>query len=383
MKTKRFFLLVLTLLILLPCKLSASGIDYGDALQTIADYGTSAQAAVLMIRNDQKLIYSYNEHERLPMASTTKIMTAVIAIENCDLDKEVRICAEACGVEGSSIYLYETEKITARDLLYAVMLESANDAATALAIHVGGDLESFVDLMNQKADSIGMKDTHYTNPHGLDDDEHFSSAYDLAILMDYAMDNELFREVTGTYKYTSPMSDNDEVRVFINHNRLLNTYKGVCGGKTGYTKRSGRCLVSTASRDGVELIAVTLNDPRDWQDHSSLYDAGFSAYEKIFLSQEGEYHFELPVINGNKPTVKASAESLYAVIEKGKNDAISSRVELDRFYYAGIEKGEVLGTLVFSIGEEEIGMCNIIAEETIANIQYKNIFQRILSFFIR
>lgn len=383
MKIIRILSVFLVVCIFSPFCIYASGIgSYDDSLQAIASSGVSAQSAVLICANTHEVIYNKNEDAHLPIASTTKIMTAILTIENADLDKIVSVDADACGIEGSSIYLYEGEKISVKDLLYAVMLQSANDASAALAIEIAGSTEEFAEMMNAKAYELGMSDTNFTNPHGLDNEEHYSSAHDMAILTCYALSNETFREVTSTYKYTSEMNGGKEKRVFVNHNRLLKTYEGATGGKTGYTKRSGRCLVSSASRDGVELVCVTLNDPNDWRDHADLLDAGFEAYESVDLVSEGQYYYDIPVINGEEPSIRAEADPLTCIVAKGKSDKIETRCELPRFTYAPSEEDEKLGSLVFILDGKEIGRTPIKAKSSVENIKYKtNFFLRILSIF--
>lgn len=206
------------------------------------------------------------------MASTTKIMTAIVAIENMPTDYIVTVPKEAVNIEGSSIYLYEGEKITCLDLLYGLMLESGNDAAAAIAIAVGGTMERFVMLMNEKARELGLKNTHFANPHGLSCEDHYTSAADLARITDYALGNQLFAEIVSTKRYTACEGS----RYYVNHNRLLFSYDGMIGVKTGYTIASGRCLVTAARRNGRTLIAVTLNDYYCSADHARMLDTGFA-----------------------------------------------------------------------------------------------------------
>ena len=233
----------------------------------------SAQAALLLDATEGRILFSQNASARLPMASTTKIMTAIVAIENMPTDYVVTVAKEAVGIEGSSIYLYAGEQITCLDLLYGLMLESGNDAAAALAIAVGGTEERFIMLMNEKATELGLKDTHFSNPHGLPAENHFTSAADLARLTDYALQNELFAEIVSTKKRTAC----EGTRYYVNHNRLLFSYEGMIGVKTGYTQASGRCLVTAARRYGRTLICVTLNDYYCSADHVRMLDSGFSS----------------------------------------------------------------------------------------------------------
>ena len=214
---------------------------------------------------------------KLPMASTTKIMTALLAIELCKNDEVVTVPLEAVGVEGSSVYLKEGDQITVKNLIYSVLLQSANDAAEALAIYISGDVQSFAELMNKRAREIGLSETSFENPHGLDSENHYTTAHDLAILASVAVKNELFLQIASTYKYEFNLAESK--RLLVNHNKLLKSYPNTYGIKTGYTKKSGRCLVSYASREGKNLICVTLNAPNDWCDHKNMLEYGFNLFK--------------------------------------------------------------------------------------------------------
>ena len=207
-------------------------------------------------------------------------MTALTVLrEGGDLDRSFTIPPEACGIEGTSIYLQPGETLTVRDLLYALLLSSANDAATALALCCSGSIPAFADRMNRIAEQLGLENTHFVNPHGLDHPEHYSTARDLALIAAAAFEDVNFREIVSTRRYLIPAPDGGR-RILTNHNKLLSRYSDCVGVKTGFTKKSGRCLVSAAERDGVLLISVTLNDPNDWNDHTLLLDYGFSLYGK-------------------------------------------------------------------------------------------------------
>ena len=238
---------------------------------------TSARAAALYEPKSDTFLYTKNENQRLGMASTTKIMTALVALENAELEKVIRVDDRAVGIEGSSIYLKENEELSIEALIYSLMLRSANDAALALAYEISGSVEEFSRLMNEKAEGLGLTDTSFTNPHGLDNKDHYTSARDLAILTAAALKNEKFKEIVSTYKITIQSSTTE--RLLVNHNKLLTGYDGCIGVKTGYTKKSGRSLVSAAERNGVTLISVTIDDPDDWIDHKKMLDYGFSRYK--------------------------------------------------------------------------------------------------------
>jgi D-alanyl-D-alanine carboxypeptidase len=247
----------------------SESVIYPDALDTLQSVsGTpspsvSARSAIVVEAETGRVIWAKNAHVSLPMASTTKIMTALVALENADPEKTVSIPPDAVGVEGSSVYLYEDERLRLEDLLYAMLLESANDAAAAIAIEVGGSIEGFSEMMNAKAEELGLERTSFANPHGLDDPEHYTTAAELARIAVAAMKNESFCNIVSTYKKTIPLNETEGVRLLINHNKMLSRYDGAVGIKTGYTKKSGRCLVSAAERDHVKLICVTLNAPDD------------------------------------------------------------------------------------------------------------------------
>ncbi|MBR5453805.1 MAG: D-alanyl-D-alanine carboxypeptidase [Clostridia bacterium] len=343
----------------------------------------SAESAVLIEVSGGRVVYEKNAYCRMPMASTTKIMTALVAIEEGDLDRIVTVSDKAVGVEGSSIYLYPGEKLSMRDLIYALMLESANDAAAAIAIAVAGSVEGFARLMNLKADEIGLADTHFENPHGLDSEQHYTTAYDLACLAAYALRNESFREIVSTYRRVIPLQDNEGSRVLLNHNRLLRSYDGAIGVKTGFTKKSGRCLVSSAERDGVTLVSVTLNAPDDWNDHKEMLDLGFRLFEKLNLSRAREERFELLAVNGEKSSFLASNSADLSVITEKKDRNIRKVVELKRFYYAPIASGEVVGRICYYDGECFLGAVDITAEEGVAAVKKMNFWEYILSLFRR
>lgn len=251
--------------------------------------GVSAQTAILIEQESGRILYEKQAHKKMRIASITKIMTAILAIESGKLNEMATVSEQAIRAEGSSVYLQKGEKIKLEDLVYGLMLRSGNDAAVAIAEHVGGSLEGFVVMMNQKAEEIGMSNTEFANPHGLDDHEnHYSTAYDMAILTQYAMKNETYQEISGTETHKAPNPNEKWDRVWHNKNKLLTSlYKYSTGGKTGYTVRAKRTLVSTASKGGMDTIVVTLNDPDDWKDHMNLHNYAFNNYELVNLKHQG------------------------------------------------------------------------------------------------
>ncbi|WP_428908977.1 D-alanyl-D-alanine carboxypeptidase family protein [Niallia sp. Krafla_26] len=257
--------------------------------KALGSASVSASSAILMEQQSGRILYEKDAHQKKRIASITKIMTAILAIESGKLDETVKVSNNAVGTEGSSIYLKPGEKIKLEDLVYGLMLRSGNDAAVAIAEHVGGSLDGFVFLMNQKAEEIGMENTHFANPHGLDDHEnHYSTAYDMALLTQYAMGNDTYKKISGTKVHRAPDPSGDWDRVWKNKNRLLTgLYEYTTGGKTGYTKRAKRTLVTTASKENLDLIAVTLNGPDDWNDHINMYEHGFNHYTLVTIMKEG------------------------------------------------------------------------------------------------
>ena len=249
----------------------------------------SASSAILMEQQSGRILYEKEAHEVRRIASITKIMTAILAIESGKLNDLVKVTENAVRAEGSSIYLKPGETIKLEDLVYGMMLRSGNDSAVAIAEHVGGSLEGFVYLMNQKASEIGMDQTHFANPHGLDDHEdHYSTAYDMALLTRYAMSNDTYKLISGTKVHRAPNPTENWDRVWKNKNRLLTElYDYTTGGKTGYTKRAKRTLVTTATKGDLNLIAVTLNGPDDWNDHINMYENGFHNFELVKVLKKG------------------------------------------------------------------------------------------------
>lgn len=278
--------------------------------------GVSAQSAALIDQSSGRLLYGKNSHEKLPIASITKVMTAILAIESGKMNKRTTVSAEAIRTEGSSIYLKAGEKIKLRDLVYGLMLRSGNDASRAIAEAVGQSEQGFVFMMNEKAKEIGMTDTHFTNPNGLENTDHYSSAYDMALLTRYAMQHPLFRKIVGTRIYRAAPDNKSEARVWGNKNKMLKQYKYATGGKTGFTKAAGRTLISTATKGKMDLIAVTLNDGDDWVDHRNLFEWGFQTFKNIQVVRKGRLHADVSKFYKNKIFVKRSMQLPLTTDEK-------------------------------------------------------------------
>lgn len=373
---------LLLALLMLTIPVGATG-AISASVAAVVPPALSAQAALLLDADTGRVLFAHNEDARLPMASTTKIMTALIVAEQLNMTDAIRIDKRAVGVEGSSIYLYADEWLTVEQLLYALLLESANDAAVALALAVSDSVEAFADLMNQKALALGLKDTHFTNPHGLDDEAHYTTAHDLARIASAALAHPALKRIMSTKKMTIPLCDmtapgtvpDDTVdstdargetvavgtRVLLNHNKMLRYYDGAIGIKTGYTKRSGRCLVSAAERDGLTLIAVTLNAPDDWSDHTALLDYGFSSYSRITLCEVGGYQTLLPVSGGKEQYVLVAGTGRCAVTLPRDHAAITCVVQLPHFALAPIDATAPIGRLIFYCDTNGDGMREQIA----------------------
>ncbi len=347
----------------------------------IASPGISARSAVLIDARSGSVLYGKNENVRRGMASTTKIMTALVVLERMPLDTVVRVAPQACGIEGSSVYLSPGEEITVESLLYALMLQSANDAAEALAYAVSGSTEAFVRLMNERADSLGLVDTHFDNPHGLDGETHYTTAYELSLIAAAALENETFRRIVSTKKCTIPVRGNEATRLLVNHNRLLREYDDIIGVKTGYTRACGRTLVSAAERDGVRLICVTLDDGNDWADHRALLDYGFSLCEERVLAELGELVFSVPVCGGEKAEVIVrNAEAVSARLHRDET-ALTTITELPRFLYGGAAAGQRIGAVRYFLGNTEIACAELIASDTVNAVQAeKNWWEKLRDF---
>ena len=318
----------------------------------------SAQKAILWDAGADRVLYEKDADSRSLIASTTKIMTALIVCEQCNVLDRMRIPREAVGIEGSSMYLREGEVLTVQELLYGLMLRSGNDAAVALAIYCGGTVEGFAALMNDKAHRLGLTGTHFANPNGLDHPEHYSTARDLAVLAEYAMQNPIFARTVSTKQVR--IGD----RLLTNHNKLLWRVEGADGVKTGFTKAAGRILVSSALRDGRRLICVTINDGNDWADHSALLEEGFSRYTLREILKEGDPVGSVEVLGGGQKRVRLLTERdvSYPLAE---NEQVSILLSGPGFAYAPVAAGEQAGIAYLCIGDAVVMKIPVVYEETV------------------
>lgn len=333
--------------VLLAAALCFALLPRADAAQVTV----SAQSAVLMEAESGRVLYAKDADTQRLIASTTKLMTALVALESGhSLEEDVTIPAEAAGVEGSSLYLKAGETVKLKTLLYGMLLHSGNDAATAVALACAGSLEDFAQQMNEKAQELGMTHSHFTNPTGLDGEEHYSSAYDMALLARACLAVPELTEITASRSVTL------EGRTFVNHNKLLWRYEGCVGMKTGYTQAAGRTLVSAAERDGMTLIAVTLNAPSDWADHAAMLDYGFENYHMEEAVTAGQTLCSLPVSGSLVPFVSLEAEETLRW-PMGAGESLETRLELGGLtsLEAPVQAGVPMGRVELLLNGEVVG----------------------------
>ena len=343
----------------------------------------SAEAYVLFCADNGKILNSKNENKKMKPASTTKLMTSLIALEeSASNDKQVKFTEEMIA-EGSSMYLKTGEVVKLSDLATGMMMASGNDAANATAISVSGSIEKFSDRMNERAKLIGMENTNFVTPSGLDDENHYSTAYDMALLMSYALENEDFAKLTSQKSAeVSFIEPSSKKTTYSNHNRLLSMYEYCTGGKTGYTMSAGRCLVSSAKKDGLTLICVTLNDRNDWQDHIDLYNYGFERYA-CYQSDDSNFCVDIPCVGGveDKTTV-VGEKDISIVLSTEDKSKVERKIYIDSFLYAPIEKNSKVGKIEYSIDGKVVSSVNLLSSEEV-NIKKKsnNIFSKIKELF--
>lgn len=326
-----------------------------------------------------RVIYAANAYSRLPMASTTKIMTALLLAEENSPNKTIVTTKEMVKVEGSSMGLLEGDTVSYHDLLYGMLLASGNDAANTTAIALAGNIEKFAEKMNMRAKEIGLENTHFVTPSGLHDDNHYTTAYDLAKLTAFALTNEQFAEAVASKSARLYYGNPPYYRTITNHNKLLSMYEGAIGVKTGYTKAAGRCLVSAAERDGVTLVAVTLNDKNDWQDHKALLDYGFENSETVTCTPA--IPETIPVISENNLSIKLGYDP--TKIGVSLDDSVTYNVVLPKFVYPPIQVGEAVGYVEVLCGDKCVTTINITARtevhgNSVQNNIFKNIFKQFL-----
>ncbi len=330
--------------------MAAVALIFGLASLNTPKFATSAQSMLLLENSTNRVLYEKNADKKLPMASTTKIATAITVIENCsDLEKTVKVPKKAVGVEGSSIYLEEGEELKVIDLLYGLMLQSGNDCAVALALTVGGSIEKFAELMNETALKAGAINSNFVNPHGLHDDNHFTTARDLALISSYAMKNPIFEKIVSAKRYTMPWKGREYDRVVLNKNKILSTFDGGDGIKTGFTKKAGRCLVSSAKRNGMRVICVVLNCGPMFEDCSALMEKAFGEFkmEKVCSREDV---LRIPVVEGKSDGVDCAPENeRYYPLREGETALLKTETETAQKLTAPVKIGEQVGKIKITL----------------------------------
>lgn len=342
---------------------------------------TSARAMCIMEASTKRVLDAKNENATLPMASTTKIMTAITAIENCkDLDAKFEISPKAVGISGTSLYLRKGENFSCRELLYGLMLISGNDASVAIAEHVGGTTARFVEMMNKTAKKIGAKSSHFDNPHGLDSKTHYTSAYDLALITSYALSNPTFKEIVSTQNIKITNTEG-KTRYLKNKNKLLTSLEGCCGVKTGFTNDAGRCLVSSCERDGMTLVCVVLNCGPMFEESKTLLEAGFSSYKIYDLTEGYNLPKTIKVCEGRKSEVEiATKESYFYPLKENELAAVRYEINIQKEVEAPLAKGSEVGEVKIFIDN------NLHFSEkiyTMENVRRNSIWQKVKDFVDR
>lgn len=354
----------LLLAVMLLCRPAAA-----ECLVTGEGHAVGAASAIVMEAASGEVLFAQEIHRRLPMASTTKIMTAWLTLEQPDLHTEFTVDADAIRVEGSSMGLQRGDTASLYALAVGMLLSSGNDAAGAAAVAIDGSIAAFAERMNRRAAELGMNNTHFVTPSGLDAEEHYSTAYDMALLARAALQNPFFAGIASSSRMSVSYGRPPYERSLLNHNRLLSLYTDAIGIKTGFTKKAGRCLVSAAERNGVRLICVTLGCPDDWNTHAALYERYFALTEHRTLqfgplaaAVVGSSAREIPVVTAGTPAYTAV---------KGRQDVISTRIFLRSFYYAPILEGDILGKIVYYRNDRVLGEQTLIAAASAAALPPK------------
>lgn len=343
----------------------------------------TAKSAIVIEASTGKVLYAKSAEEKRYPASTTKMMTLIVALESGQLDDIVTASANAASTEGSSLSLTAGEQLKLRDMLYGIMLISGNDATVAVAEHIAGSVDKFAAMMTSKAHAIGAKDTNFTNSSGLPDDDHYTTAHDLARIAAYGYKNQLFKEIVSTKTKIIPWPGKEYNRELFNENRMLWLYDGGNGVKTGYTDAAGRCLVSAANREGIQLVAVVLDSEHMWDDSIKLLDYGFPQLKAHTIFNEGDILKTVRVVNGTADSVKLVTKTGLSVpLVENEETEIHTAVEVDNKIAAPIREGQKLGTIRTYYKDTEISSVDLVAEEGVARKSFFDIFWKaVVSFF--
>lgn len=339
----------------------------------------SSHSACVIDIDTGRILAAKNENEKSEPASITKIMTALIALENADIKKVVTIPSAAAGVEGSSIYIKSGEKYSLEDLLYGLMLRSGNDAATAIAIDVAGSVDAFVEKMNQKAQELGCTGTHFNNPHGLPDEKHYTTAHDMALITAAALRNDTFVKIVSTKNYTAEPDGAGETRSWQNKNKLLWQYEGAIGVKTGYTKSAGKTYVGAAERNGIRIAVVVLGAKDMWGDAATLLDDAFASYQQVDLIKDGQSTGVTPVLEGLSSEVEGITEgSLSKTLTKEEQERIVTKCVYQTPLYAPVAKGDIIGSMQVYLDDEMIGSVPIVAAADVAAYDFAHCLDKVI-----
>ena len=351
---------------------------------TIAPPQTSASGACVVEIDSGRVLCTKNAEQQMPMASTTKIMTAIVAIEKGNLDQVITAESPAVGVEGSSIYLKEGEQFTLKDLLYGLMLRSGNDSAVAIACTIGGSVDGFVSMMNQKAAELGASHTRFVNPHGLPAEGHYTTAKDLAIISAYAMRNPIFSQIVSTKSITIEPDGQGQARLLQNKNKLLTQFSGATGIKTGYTKEAGKCLVGSAERDGKRVVAVVLGAPDMWKDAETLMDVSLDALDRRVVVHDTDPLGAVAIADGLEDQIMALAQGEYAMtLLKEESDELSVRIELPVTVTAPVQRGQQVGQAVVLLKGEELARIPLIADRSVEAKTYTYHLEKVIAYWLR
>jgi len=340
----------------------------------------SAETAVLMDGVSRRVLFNKNAHWRRPMASTTKIMTAILAMEKGDLEEVIEVSEKAANTGGSSVWLEAGETKTLEELLYGLMLRSGNDAAVAIAEHIGGSVEEFTSMMTCKAKEIGATNTSFKNPHGLHHEEHYTTAYDMALIAAHAMNHHTFYRISSSPWAVISWSEQEWDRVLYNQNKLLESYRGADGVKTGWTTPAGRCFVGSATRDDYRLIVAVLNAPDMWEDATKLLDYGYEAFQRKKLISQGQVVKTVEVKYSREKQVEVMAqEDVYYPLKPGEKEKIRYLFKLAEPYTAPLKSGEVMGEMKMIMDGEEIDSVALtVTEDVLRAPFYENLLNFIL-----
>jgi len=355
---------ILAILLIGTILISPLTISYGESPNI------SAHSAIILDVETGRVLYEKNINDKKPMASTTKIMTALLALENSDLEEVIKVPKNAVGVEGSSIYLGYDEKIKMRDLVYGLMLRSGNDSAVAIAIHIGGTVEGFAEMMNKKAKEIGALNTNFTNPHGLHSKNHYTTAYDLALITREALKNETFKEIVKTKLY---VADREGFKYFYNKNKTLAEFDGGDGVKTGYTMAAGRCLVASATRNDMQLLSVVLDAPNWFQDSYRLLDFSFEQYHGFKVIEKDKVIKKLSVYNGKKEyTGVVALTDVVIPLKDNEASKLNTIYELNESIKAPVRRGSKVGKAKIYLDEKLLNTVDLYSREDILEKDLKD-----------